>query len=801
MIYQLKSVNYSNMFLFCTNKIYSDIMNGMNALRRKRSLYDVRIIVGGHDVTAHKCVLASVSDYFKSLLTGPFKTDASIVEVDFTSVALDFESTEAVIEYLYTGAIKIDEDNLEAILKLASFLMMKQLQELCVRFMEESTDLTSYLRYFQLSVDYMVPGAEEVASKVVKSRFHDLFVFGDSTKNVSPCHLQKLFEDYDIFENCTVIDTFSFIIDWVTIGNTDDHCKLGLKILEAQFEEDPCCEEERERNEELQSDEEAGSDNELKFKQKELKHPDVNSDQDPKPDFSPLSHTETGENCSPQSADIDKAKPCEFLMFNEIDEFHREPQIIEEVPYTLETEPKSDAQDEQLSDTGQSSSRKIMGLNIPPAVGIIMSKLESSTGLSEFTGKCKELIEKKFGTESNASTSNRSESDLPESDVDQVLIAVAPKKRLKDFLADSKRGYKREMSLDEAIFDICVYVPRSQSWFYHSEGTNDGIFKQIGKKNSQWPINFCTNDKLCCVSPDQKRLYMYPLTRDKDGVSTNWSSVSYANLIRESIDSEFDAHHDVRVCCYDGESVYLVIKMKSSNEEGEDPKAAFNCYRLSNESTWEYMFEIHADDDFDIYKSNTFDVHISLDKKVMLIAVQGDQLHVFRISLEGHIRGYDKHILGDEDLENENSELNSFRGPHFWIIRNGARLSFVDEVVAENSKAIIYRNLMVKGEVYEMYIDNYERRTISHLSTNRLQLDGSSKLFQSVGTGSSAWLYLSDGLFQTSLVEILISKQSGLLDFKSHISPPFQSVTILAAGVVKRDILANLKPLHEFLLE
>ena len=477
-----------------------------------------------------------------------------------------------------------------------------------------------------------------------------------------------------------------------------------------------------------------------------------------------------------------------------------------EESYTIETEPQNDDADEEFSDIRHPSLRKRMGLNIPQAVDIMKSKLESSNDLSEFTDKCKELIEKKFGsisrldkTGSFAPTTNASESDLSESDVDQVLIAVTPKKRLKDFLADSERGYQCEVSLEkeEAIFDICVYVPRSQSWFCFGEGTNCGIFKEIGQKKSHWPINFCTNDKLCCVSLDRKILYMYPLKRDSDGDRTDWSSVSYANLIRESIDTEFDARRDVRVCCYDGES--LVIKMKSSNEWGEDLEVVFSCYRLSRERTWEYMFEIQADDDLDIYESNTFDVNNSLDKKVMLIAVQSYRLHVFRISLEGRVLSYDEHILGNEDLENENSEINYIPRPHFLIIRNGTRLSFVDEFVTDESNTITYRNLMVKGEANGMSIDNVEKRTIKpHLSSD-LQLDATSKLFQSVGTGRCAWLYLSDGLFQTSLDEIRLSKHSGLLEFKQHISPPFQSVTILAAGVVKRDILENLKPLNEFL--
>ena len=173
------------------DELFPDIMKGMNALQKDKSLYDVCIVVGGHEITAHKSVLAPVSDYFKLLLLGPFKTDTAVVQVDFTSIALDLESAEAVIEFLYTETIDIDDENLAAILKLASFLLIKQLQDLCIKFMEQSSDLTSFMKYFQLSIDYMVPDAEGIVANIVKARFHDWFLFDDSTKEILPCHLKN----------------------------------------------------------------------------------------------------------------------------------------------------------------------------------------------------------------------------------------------------------------------------------------------------------------------------------------------------------------------------------------------------------------------------------------------------------------------------------------------------------------------------------------------------------------------------------------------------------------------------------
>ena len=39
-------------------ELFSNLMEGMNSLRKDKSLYDVCITVGDHQITAHKSVLA-----------------------------------------------------------------------------------------------------------------------------------------------------------------------------------------------------------------------------------------------------------------------------------------------------------------------------------------------------------------------------------------------------------------------------------------------------------------------------------------------------------------------------------------------------------------------------------------------------------------------------------------------------------------------------------------------------------------------------------------------------------------------
>ena len=205
-------------------------MQALNEQRKDNSLYDVNIIVKGQNIKAHRCVLVAGSEYFKSLFCGPMKQDVS--EVCLSEVTDDVDSACAVIDFLYTGKIIIDDVNLEGVLKLSSFLLVTILREMCVEYMKTKLNLDRCLHYYLLSVDHMLPEITQELSKTVLSRFHDCHIFKDSALSMSPSQLRYLMESYDIFEHCFILDIISFVIDWVRIGDTDEHEQIGCEVLE-----------------------------------------------------------------------------------------------------------------------------------------------------------------------------------------------------------------------------------------------------------------------------------------------------------------------------------------------------------------------------------------------------------------------------------------------------------------------------------------------------------------------------------------------------------------------------------------
>ena len=210
---------------------FPNLMVNLNNLRKEGSLCDIDIVIGDTRIRAHKCVLAAGSDYFKSLFCGPMKQNVS--EVDLTTVIDDIESVTAVIDFLYTGDINIDNENLGLVLKLSSFLVMDMLRGMCIDYMEANQDLDNCIQFYLLASEFMVPKFNQIFAKAVSSRFGDYLIFSDCSLKVSPNQLKYLVDSCNVFDYCSDLDIILFIIDWVADSKTEEHELVGCEVIDA----------------------------------------------------------------------------------------------------------------------------------------------------------------------------------------------------------------------------------------------------------------------------------------------------------------------------------------------------------------------------------------------------------------------------------------------------------------------------------------------------------------------------------------------------------------------------------------
>lgn len=122
----------------------------------KDDLYcDVTLKCGSKAIKAHKIVLASVSDYFKNI----FKYSSVQCATEIEEYALDnniFKENylECIVEFAYTGKVRIDGEIVQDLLVTASFLQIKFIQTECENFMAKKIDMDNLMHLVPFAIQF-----------------------------------------------------------------------------------------------------------------------------------------------------------------------------------------------------------------------------------------------------------------------------------------------------------------------------------------------------------------------------------------------------------------------------------------------------------------------------------------------------------------------------------------------------------------------------------------------------------------------------------------------------------------------
>jgi len=109
-----------------------DFLEGLNELRKSEKFFDIIIIVENVQISCHKVVLASASTYFRSMFAGCLKE--SLLD-KVTIYDVEPPILHALIDYCYTGALSINEENVISLLQSADLFQFHRIVEACCNFM------------------------------------------------------------------------------------------------------------------------------------------------------------------------------------------------------------------------------------------------------------------------------------------------------------------------------------------------------------------------------------------------------------------------------------------------------------------------------------------------------------------------------------------------------------------------------------------------------------------------------------------------------------------------------------------
>ncbi|XP_043530663.1 kelch-like protein 11 [Chiloscyllium plagiosum] len=185
--------------------------------QRKRGLFcDLTLSVGGREFRAHRSVLAAATEYFEPLLGGNFEESRSErVEMRkwSTEPGPDPDTVEAVLQFMYTGSIRVCTGTVHEVLELADRFLLLQLKEFCGEFLKKKLNLTNCVAVHSLAHMYSLDQLALKAADMIRRDFSK--VVQDDEFYTLPFHLVRdWLSDSEITVDSEEV-LFEAVVKWV----------------------------------------------------------------------------------------------------------------------------------------------------------------------------------------------------------------------------------------------------------------------------------------------------------------------------------------------------------------------------------------------------------------------------------------------------------------------------------------------------------------------------------------------------------------------------------------------------------
>lgn len=140
---------------------------------RSRGLSGERV----QTVSAHRSVLSAASHYFTLLLGGQFsESQSERVELKEWSSepGPNPETVELVIQFMYTGQIRVTTANVHEVLELADRFLLAQLKNFCGEFLLKKLSLSNCVAVHSLAHMYTLDQLALEAAETIRRNFHKI---------------------------------------------------------------------------------------------------------------------------------------------------------------------------------------------------------------------------------------------------------------------------------------------------------------------------------------------------------------------------------------------------------------------------------------------------------------------------------------------------------------------------------------------------------------------------------------------------------------------------------------------------
>ncbi|KAL6100791.1 klhl41 [Pungitius sinensis] len=126
------------------------LQDGLKELLNENKLVDSVLKVGDRSIPCHRLILAACSPYFRELY---FSADGKEMEqMEVVLENMDPNVMEAIVNYMYSADIDINEDNVQDILAAASRLQIPSVFTVCVNYLQKRLSVKNCLAIYRLGL-------------------------------------------------------------------------------------------------------------------------------------------------------------------------------------------------------------------------------------------------------------------------------------------------------------------------------------------------------------------------------------------------------------------------------------------------------------------------------------------------------------------------------------------------------------------------------------------------------------------------------------------------------------------------
>ncbi|XP_055838575.1 kelch-like protein 12 [Episyrphus balteatus] len=206
--------------IFKCDKHAGLILEKLQTFYAENIFFDTVLIAGKEtndpvSLQAHRIVLSAMSEYFLEIFRD---AQTALLKNILEFKEIEAPTLKSIIDFIYSGWIELSLENIERILRAASFLKMKLLVDGCLDFIEQNINSSNCLAWLSVARELSLSGLKAKSLECTYNHFEELskdeeilFLSENELKDL-------LFNDnpYNDFEE----EVFSALLSWINYDKT-----------------------------------------------------------------------------------------------------------------------------------------------------------------------------------------------------------------------------------------------------------------------------------------------------------------------------------------------------------------------------------------------------------------------------------------------------------------------------------------------------------------------------------------------------------------------------------------------------